>query len=150
MGPDISRRRVLATGAAVAGSAALLTPFGSTTAAAATNHGPAAGPATKPTVVLIHGGFADASCWNGTIELLQQHGYPTIAPANPLRSLPGDAAYINSVLRSIDGPIVLVGHSYGGAVITNAAADVDGVRALVYIAAFVARSSRYRAPPMSP
>ncbi|MER6355227.1 alpha/beta hydrolase [Streptomyces sp. NPDC001634] len=71
------------------------------------------------------------------MERLQDAGYPTIAPANPLRGLPTDAPYIASVLKSITGPIVLVGHSYGGAVITNAAAGIPNVKALVSIAAFV-------------
>ncbi|WP_439673997.1 alpha/beta fold hydrolase [Embleya sp. MST-111070] len=93
--------------------------------------------APKPTVVLVHGGFADASNWNGVISRLQKNGYPVIAPANPLRGIPTDATYIASVLRSIRGPIVLVGHSYGGAVITNAAAGNPNVKALVYVAAFM-------------
>lgn len=71
------------------------------------------------------------------IERLEEDGYPVIAPANPLRSLTSDAAYIHSVLESIKGPVVLVGHSYGGAVITNAAASDPNVKALVYVAAFV-------------
>ncbi|MGW0947779.1 alpha/beta fold hydrolase [Streptomyces sp. NPDC002623] len=131
MGPELTRRRVLATGAAAAGTAAL-GPLSSPASAADRS---TAG--TKPTIVLVHGGFADASCWNGVIERLQHAGYPTMAPANPLRSLPTDAAYLASVLQSISGPIVLVGHSYGGAVITNAAAGIPHVKALVYIAAFV-------------
>ncbi|WP_331769717.1 alpha/beta hydrolase (plasmid) [Embleya sp. NBC_00888] len=90
----------------------------------------------KPTVVLVHGAFADASGWNGVIERLQDDGYPVIAPANPLQSLPTDAAYISSVLDTITGPVILVGHSYGGAVITNAANGHANVKALVYIAAF--------------
>jgi pimeloyl-ACP methyl ester carboxylesterase len=73
----------------------------------------------------------------GAIERLQQAGYQTFAPANPLRGLPTDAPYLASVLKSVTGPIVLVGHSYGGAVITNAAAGLPNVKALVYIAAFV-------------
>ncbi|MFD0635902.1 alpha/beta fold hydrolase [Catenulispora yoronensis] len=101
------------------------------TAAAANHHGP------KPTVVLIHGGFADASNWNGVIKLLEKQGYPVIAPANPLRGIPTDSTYIHSVLTSIKGPIILVGHSYGGAVITNAVQDNPNVKALVYVAAFV-------------
>lgn len=93
---------------------------------------------TKPTVVLVHGGFADATAsWSGVVERLQERGYPVIAPATPLRSLPADAAYIASLLHSVNGPVILVGHSYGGAVITNAAAGAPNVRALVYIAAFV-------------
>ncbi|MFE2585384.1 alpha/beta fold hydrolase [Streptomyces sp. NPDC059378] len=132
MGLEFTRRRVLATGAVVAGTAALTGPLPS--AASAADRSTAG---SRPTVVLVHGGFADASCWNGVIERLQHAGYPTMAPANPLRSLPTDAAYLAAVLQSISGPIVLVGHSYGGAVITNAAAGVANVKALVYIAAFV-------------
>ena len=90
----------------------------------------------KPTVVLVHGSFADASGWNGVIYRLSREGYPVLAPANPLRSLSGDAAYIASVVRTIPGPVILVGHSYGGAVITNAARQAPNVKALVYIAAF--------------
>lgn len=91
---------------------------------------------TKPTVVLVHGGWADSSGWNAEITALQEKGYPVIAPANPLRGLASDADYLRSVLKTIDGPIVLVGHSYGGAVISNAARGVENVEALVYIAAF--------------
>lgn len=92
----------------------------------------------KPTVVLVHGGFADATnSWDGVVKRLQDKGYPVLAPANPLRGLATDSAYLASVLDSIEGPIVLVGHSYGGAVITNAAANDPDVKALVYIAAFV-------------
>jgi pimeloyl-ACP methyl ester carboxylesterase len=91
---------------------------------------------SKPTIVLVHGGWADASGWNAEIATLQKRGYPVIAPANPLRGLESDADYIRSVLTTIDGPIVLVGHSYGGAVISNAAVGVPNVKALVYIAGF--------------
>ncbi|WP_330350878.1 alpha/beta fold hydrolase [Streptomyces sp. NBC_00582] len=94
------------------------------------------GDGPKPTVVLVHGVFADASGWYRTIAALQKAGYPVIAPANPLRDLSGDTAYVSSVLDSIDGPIILVGHSYGGEVITNAARGNARVRALVYVAAF--------------
>lgn len=90
----------------------------------------------KPTIVLVHGSWADASGWTGVIKELQRKGYPVIAPANPLRSLSGDSAYIASVLASIEGPIVLVGHSYGGAIISNAAAGNPNVKALVYVAGF--------------
>lgn len=92
--------------------------------------------APKPTVVLVHGAFADASGWNGVTERLQGRGYVVMAPANPLRSLIGDAAYLSTILASIRGPVVLVGHSYGGMVITNAATTALNVKALVYIAAF--------------
>ncbi|WP_330180277.1 alpha/beta hydrolase [Nocardia sp. NBC_01503] len=89
------------------------------------------------TVVLVHGAFADSSSWNGVVDRLQAQGQTVIAAANPLRSLTGDAAYIASVLSGIEGPIVLVGHSYGGSVITVAAEGNSNVQALVYIAAFI-------------
>jgi pimeloyl-ACP methyl ester carboxylesterase len=93
-----------------------------------------AGP--KPTVVLVHGGWADASSWNAVVERLEERGYPVIAPPNPLRSLQNDAAYLSSILATISGPIVLVGHSYGGMVMTDAATGNPNVKALVYVAAF--------------
>ena len=132
MGPELTRRRVLATGAAVAGTAAVLAPLTSAAAATARPAGPA-----KPTIVLVHGGYADSSCWNQTLSYLQGEGYTTICGANPLRGIPTDAPYIASLLDSIAGPVVLVGHSMGGTVITNAAAGKSNVKALVYIAAFV-------------
>ena len=89
-----------------------------------------------PTVVLVHGAFADASSWNGVIERLQANGVPVTAPANPLRGIAADSAYVASVLGQIEGPVLAVGHSYGGAVITNAAADARNVVGLVYVAAF--------------
>jgi pimeloyl-ACP methyl ester carboxylesterase len=92
---------------------------------------------TKPTVVLVHGAWADASGWQREVEKLTSEGYPVIAPANPLRGLSSDAAYLRSILETIPGPVVLVAHSYGGAVITNAATGLPNVKALVYIAAFV-------------
>jgi pimeloyl-ACP methyl ester carboxylesterase len=91
---------------------------------------------TKPTIVLVHGAMADSSSWNGVIPLLSNDGYNVVAVADPLRSVAGDAASVASVIKSIDGPVVLVGHSYGGAVITNAADGSNNVRALVYVAAF--------------
>ncbi|MFD7289791.1 alpha/beta fold hydrolase [Streptomyces sp. NPDC059863] len=91
----------------------------------------------KPTVVLVHGAFADASGWDGVVERLQRDGYPVIAPANPLRGLASDSAYIASVLKSVKGPLILAGHSYGGAVIGEAAAGNPNVKALVYISAFM-------------
>ena len=97
---------------------------------------PAAAQAAKPTVVLVHGAFADASGWYGVQERLEDKGYKVISPANPLRGVSADAAYIKSVLSQIRGPIVLVGHSYGGVVITNAATGNPNVKALVYIAAY--------------
>lgn len=92
--------------------------------------------APKPTVVLVHGVFADASGFDEVIGKLRRAGYQVIAPANPLRDLPGDAAYISSVIDSISGPVILAGHSYGGAVITNAARGHANVKALVYLGAF--------------
>jgi pimeloyl-ACP methyl ester carboxylesterase len=88
------------------------------------------------TVVLVHGAFADASSWNGVITRLQDEGLPVTAPANPLRGIAADAAYLASVLAQIEGPVLAVGHSYGGAVITNAATNAKNVVGLVYVAAF--------------
>jgi pimeloyl-ACP methyl ester carboxylesterase len=96
---------------------------------------PVAGEAAL-TVVLVHGAFADASCWNGVLELLHAAGIATTAPPNPLRGLSIDAPYIASYLNQIPGPVLLVGHSYGGAVITNAGSNVKNVLGLVYVAAF--------------
>jgi pimeloyl-ACP methyl ester carboxylesterase len=93
-------------------------------------------PAENPTVVLVHGAWADASGWGGVITKLQKDGYPVLAVANPLRGLGSDSAYVRSIVDSIDGDVVLVGHSYGGGVITNAATGADNVDALVYTAAF--------------
>ncbi len=91
----------------------------------------------SPTVVFIHGAFADASGWAGVISLLQAEGVSTLAPPNPLRGVSSDAAYIASVVRQVPGPVLLVGHSYGGVVITNASTQVDNVVGLVYVAAFL-------------
>jgi pimeloyl-ACP methyl ester carboxylesterase len=90
----------------------------------------------KPTIVLVHGAFADGSSWNGVIERLQQQGYTVVAPANPLRGVGTDSAYTASVLSQIDGPVLLAGHSYGGAVISNAATSAPNVAGLVFVAAF--------------
>jgi pimeloyl-ACP methyl ester carboxylesterase len=90
----------------------------------------------SPTVVLVHGAFADSSSWNGVIERLQAKGVKVKAAANPLRGVSIDSAYVAGVLEETPGPIVLVGHSYGGAVISNAAAQADNVVGLVYVAAF--------------
>jgi pimeloyl-ACP methyl ester carboxylesterase len=80
-----------------------------------------------PTVVLVHGGFADASFWTPVVQDLQARGIPVLAPPNPLRGLASDAAYIASFVKQVDGPVLLVGHSYGGAVITVAGASADNV-----------------------
>ncbi|MBO1331420.1 alpha/beta fold hydrolase [Streptomyces sp. VRA16 Mangrove soil] len=94
------------------------------------------GSTATPTVVLVHGAFADATSWSGVIAELQRHDIPVIAPPNPLRGLASDAAYVASVAAQIDGPVVLVGHSYGGALITVAGAT-ENVVGLVYVAAYV-------------
>ncbi|MGJ6967672.1 alpha/beta fold hydrolase [Streptosporangium sp. G11] len=90
----------------------------------------------KPTIVLVHGAFAESASWGGVIQRLLDDRYPVIAAPNPLRSLSGDAAVVSSILSTIDRPVVLVGHSYGGAVISNAAVGHDHVKALVFVAAF--------------
>jgi pimeloyl-ACP methyl ester carboxylesterase len=86
--------------------------------------------------VLVHGAFADASSWNGVIERLQKAGVQVTAPANPLRGLTSDSAYLASLFSQISGPVLAVGHSYAGAVITNAATTASNVVGLVYVAAF--------------
>src|SRR5512138_1052975 len=96
---------------------------------------------SQPAIVLVHGAWADASSWNSVIPELQQRGFTVYAPPNPLRGLPQDSAYVHQFLTqnaALQGqPVVLVGHSYGGAVITNAAVGAPGVRALVYVDAFI-------------
>jgi pimeloyl-ACP methyl ester carboxylesterase len=91
---------------------------------------------TTPTVVLVHGAFADGSSWEGVIERLQAEGVRVIAAANPLRGVSIDSAYIAGIFDETPGPVVAVGHSYGGAVITNAATEADNVVGLVFVAAF--------------
>jgi pimeloyl-ACP methyl ester carboxylesterase len=94
---------------------------------------PAVACAAKPTVVLVHGAWAGTASWSGEVERLQRAGYAVRAFANPLRGLTGDAADLAAFLKTISGPIVLVGHSYGGSVITNAAANNPDVKQLVYV-----------------
>lgn len=91
---------------------------------------------TKPTIVMVHGAFADASGWQGVATQLMKAGYTVYAPPNPLRGVQADSDYLNTFLSTIDGPVVLVGHSYGGFVITNAATGNPNVVGLVYVAAF--------------
>ena len=88
------------------------------------------------TIVLVHGAFADASSWDPVVDRLLDAGHPVVAVANPLRGLASDAAYVSDHLRAIDGPIVLAGHSYGGAVVTNVDPDAGEIAGLVYVAAF--------------
>jgi pimeloyl-ACP methyl ester carboxylesterase len=94
------------------------------------------GNAPKPTVVLVHGAFADSSSWDGVVDPLASEGHHLVAAANPLRGLASDAEAVSDVVRSIDGPVLLVGHSYGGAVITNVAADAGEIAGLVYVGGF--------------
>jgi pimeloyl-ACP methyl ester carboxylesterase len=89
-----------------------------------------------PTVVLVHGAFAESSSWNDVLTRLETAGVPAVALPNPLRGVASDAAGVRAYLRSLPGPVVLVGHSYGGAVASTAATGLDGVRALVFVAAF--------------
>src|SRR5580704_9063577 len=97
---------------------------------------PSATPRRPLTVLLVHGAFADASSWADVCERLQAAGVQVIVPANPLRGISIDAAYIASVLGQIPGPVLAVGHSYGGAVISNAATGAANVVGLVYVAGF--------------
>lgn len=97
---------------------------------------PAIAMAENPTIVLVHGAFADSSGWLAVIDQLQAAGYPVVAAANPLRSVADDSASVAALLHSIAGPVVLVGHSYGGVLITNAGRDNPSVKALVYVAGF--------------
>jgi len=111
----------------------------------------------NPTIVLVHGAFADASGWQKVIQILQSDGYPVIAVQNPLTSLPDDVTTTKRVIDAQKGPVVVVGHSYGGAVITGAAAGNSNVKGLVYIAAFApepgellsAPGEKFAAPPLS-
>ncbi|MGW6926408.1 alpha/beta fold hydrolase [Streptomyces sp. NPDC054950] len=128
--PRTSARRRAITALALTGALAC-TPLTATAA------GPTRAATTaKPTIVLEHGAFADASGWNPVIQSLHKRGYTVLAPANPLRGLADDTAYLKSFLATLTGPVVLVGHSYGGAVITGAATGNPNVKALVYIAAY--------------
>jgi pimeloyl-ACP methyl ester carboxylesterase len=90
----------------------------------------------KPTIVLVHGAFAESSSWDGVVDPLQNAGHRVIAAANPLRGLASDAAAVSDLVRSVDGPVVLVGHSYGGLVISNVAADAGEIVGLVYACGF--------------
>ncbi|CAL9334889.1 hypothetical protein SUDANB105_00150 [Streptomyces sp. enrichment culture] len=126
-----TRRRTIMAAGAAAVTAAIAGPQQHAVAAGRR------GDPSAPTVVLVHGAFADGSSWTPVIERLQRSGHTVVAVANPLRGLPVDAAHVRGVLAALEGPVVLVGHSYGGAVITEAAAGTANVRALVYVAAFV-------------
>ncbi len=118
--------------AAAAGLAVTVAAAASTRSLVASHHG--SGP--RPTIVLVHGAWANGSSWDGVVRRLQADGYTVDVPPNPLMGLDFDPAYLADFLHSISGPIVLVGHSYGGAVITNAATGDKQVKALVYVDAF--------------
>ena len=117
----------------------------------------AVGDSMKPTIVLVQGAFADGSGWQKVIPILQSDGYPVIAVQNPLTSLPDDVTTTKRVIDAQKGPVVVVGHSYGGAVITDAAAGNSNVKALVYVAAFApepgeplsAPGAKFAPPPLS-
>lgn len=137
MARTLPRHRTLLTALlgilAVVAALLALTPAAHSANAAA---GAGSNDDVKPTIVLVHGSWADASSWTDVVKRLQRDGYQVLAPPNPLRSLSGDAEYIRTFLATVPGPIVLVGHSYGGAVITNAATGNQNVKALVYVDAF--------------
>lgn len=108
--------------------AMLIMPMGAASAAATVP--------PKATIVLVHGALADSSSWDGVISRLEAHGYTVIAAADPFRSLKGDSDYVSGIVKNVKGPVVLVGHSYGGSIITNAATGADNIKALVYVAAY--------------
>jgi pimeloyl-ACP methyl ester carboxylesterase len=122
--------------AAALASATVLAAGGTAAAAKASSSEAPSMSHAKPTIVLVHGAWADASGFDAEISALSAQGYPVVTIANPLRGLTGDADYVRARLAAIPGPVVLVGHSYGGAVITNAAVGSPNVKALVYLATF--------------
>jgi pimeloyl-ACP methyl ester carboxylesterase len=141
---------VAVTGGALALTAVFATAAGAQAAPAAktatmakTTASTAAADQPKPTIVLVSGAFEDSTSWSGEITQLEKAGYPVVAPAVPLRGVASDSAYLTSVVRSINGPVVLVGHSYGGLLITEIAAnDPKQVKALVYPAAFIPKAGQ--------
>ena len=132
--PRRGKLRLIILGMALA-IAGLIVSFSPIASAHTTGTAQADGP--KPTIVLLHGAWADSGSWDAVTALLQADGYTVDAPPNPLQGLPYDSAFLTDFLHSISGPIILVGHSYGGAVITNAATGDSQVKALVYVDAFV-------------
>lgn len=131
----LPRMRIMLISVVLAVAGLLVSPSQIAPAGATTFH--AAGDRPKPTSVLEHGAWADASSWTGEIQLLQADGYTVYAPPDPLRGLANDSATLADFLSTISGPIVLAGHSYGGMVITNAATGNPNVKALVYVNAFI-------------
>jgi pimeloyl-ACP methyl ester carboxylesterase len=130
------RKHAVAWAAGIAAVVAVAALFASSSSALA-GSAKSKDEAAKPTIVLVHGAWANRSSWDRVTMRLEKDGYTVDVPANPLRSLSGDSAYLASYLGSINGPIVLVGHSYGGAVITNAATGNANVKALVYVDAYL-------------
>ncbi|MEV5571342.1 alpha/beta hydrolase [Spirillospora sp. NPDC052269] len=124
-------RRIAASAVIAAGT------LGAFAIADAANATPRADRKPKPTIVLEHGAFADSSSWNGVIKKLRHDGFPVVAAANPLRSPASDASALRGVISHVKGPVILVGHSYGGSVISAAGAKNPQVKALVYVAAFL-------------
>lgn len=139
--PRLTRPRLALVGASltIAGTLLGVSLAGSATAATVTGQAPTVTTVApvKPTIVLVHGAWADNSSWNGVIERLQALGYTVDVPPNPLGGVSSDSAYLSDFLSTISGPIILVGHSYGGFVITNAATGNPQVKALVYDDAFI-------------
>ncbi|MGH3465498.1 MAG: alpha/beta fold hydrolase [Kribbellaceae bacterium] len=151
--PRSRRTRALAA-ALTAGLIGILTLSGTAlTTSASPNTGQQAASgqpavATKPTIVLVHGAFADSSGWDAVAGRLLDAGYRVLAFSNPLRGPLADGAYLCDFLTTIEGPVVLVGHSYGGAVITNAATSNPNVKALVYVAAYAPAEGESAHPPI--
>jgi pimeloyl-ACP methyl ester carboxylesterase len=135
------RWRSVAVGAVLLLAACLL-PAGAANATATRS--------AEPTIVLVHGAWADGSSWSGVTQRLLREGYQVRVPPNPLRGLSGDSATIADFLSTLSGPIVLVGHSYGGAVITNAATGNANVKALVYVDAFLPQENETIFPLVGP
>ena len=125
------RRMGVGAGAVAASTLALSSPVSVVQAAGAAVRGTRL--SKKPTIVLVHGAFAESASWNGSIDRLVDQGFPTIAAAVPLRSIAGDTTFVSAIVKSIKGPVVLVGHSYGGAIISSAGAENDNVKALVFV-----------------
>jgi len=132
----LTRPRTLIAGTVLA-LAGILIPISQSAQARTVSAGTTSSSAGKPTIVLEHGAWADASSWDAVITRLQADGYTVYAPPDPLQSLSYDSATLSGFLSAIKGPIVLVGHSYGGMVITNAARGHSNVKALVYDDAFI-------------
>jgi pimeloyl-ACP methyl ester carboxylesterase len=128
-------RRIVRSAATMVALLAIAALFVSSSSAARSAHLKAGG--ALPTIVLVHGAWADSGSWNGVVRRLQHDGYTVDVPPNPLRGLANDSGVIASFLETITGPVVLVGHSYGGALITNAALGSSHVNALVYVDAFI-------------